>query len=365
MIRVITGPPCAGKTTYMHEHATAGDVLVDFDAIAAALGGPAHQATGAIKSAALTARAAVIAELLAAPDAEAWIIHTRPSESDHARYAAAGAQVIHLNPGLDECLARAQAAGRPATTVAAIRTYYEKATPMKLKHALAVEIKSIEDGPKPELKVFTGYASTWTRTPDSYGEVVAKGAFADSLAEWAAKATPIPVLWNHDYWQAESFVGYVLEAIEDDHGLLVKGAIDTSNPRGAHTYRLLKTGVITKMSFGYDVLDSATIDLDGERVRELRKIALHEVSLVPYPANPDTSIEDVKTGPAAHAAFTPAEIAALKKLAAKASQSAPVEGEAGDNAPASAEAAVSGKAARAAEAVARATQTLTALTTEG
>ena len=26
-----------------------------------------------------------------------------------------------------------------------------------------------------------GYASTWDREPDSYGDVVAKGAFADTL----------------------------------------------------------------------------------------------------------------------------------------------------------------------------------------
>ena len=27
----------------------------------------------------------------------------------------------------------------------------------------------------------TGYASTWTREPDSYGDIVAKGAFLESI----------------------------------------------------------------------------------------------------------------------------------------------------------------------------------------
>ena len=32
------------------------------------------------------------------------------------------------------------------------------------------------------LGAIVGYASTWTREPDSYGDVVAKGAFAECIA---------------------------------------------------------------------------------------------------------------------------------------------------------------------------------------
>ena len=37
------------------------------------------------------------------------------------------------------------------------------------------ELKEGENG------VVEGYASTWTKTPDSYGDIVIKGAFADTL----------------------------------------------------------------------------------------------------------------------------------------------------------------------------------------
>ena len=44
----------------------------------------------------------------------------------------------------------------------------------KIKRKI-VEVKAAENGS------ITGYASTWTREPDSYGDVVAKGAFEECI----------------------------------------------------------------------------------------------------------------------------------------------------------------------------------------
>ena len=52
------------------------------------------------------------------------------------------------------------------------------------------EIKAVSDDGK-----FNGYGSVWD-VVDSYQEVVAKGAFTESLAELAAKGRPVPVLWQ-------------------------------------------------------------------------------------------------------------------------------------------------------------------------
>lgn len=42
------------------------------------------------------------------------------------------------------------------------------------------------------------YASIFDREPDSYGDVVARGAFADTLEVWWESGRPIPLLFGHN-----------------------------------------------------------------------------------------------------------------------------------------------------------------------
>lgn len=156
----------------------------------------------------------------------------------------------------------------------------------------SVQVKAGEDGQEGQ---FTAYASTFTREPDSYGEVVAKGAFADTLKEWEASGNVLPVLFGHNMTDPDFNIGAVVEAKEDDHGLLVTGQLDLDNPKAAQVHRLIKGKRINQMSFAFDVLDSGQVELeDGSKVTELRKIKLYEVSIVPIGANQDTEIVAVK-----------------------------------------------------------------------
>ena len=55
-------------------------------------------------------------------------------------------------------------------------------------------------------------------------------------------------------------------------------------------------GRLCKFSFAYDVLEAGDVTLeDGVKAYELRKLNIHEVSLVMYPANPDTGVIEVKS----------------------------------------------------------------------
>ena len=74
MIHVVTGPPCAGKSTYVRTNAKAGDLRIDYDQLAQALGAEkSHAAEGLIKQAAFDAREGAIAAALKQSDAESWI----------------------------------------------------------------------------------------------------------------------------------------------------------------------------------------------------------------------------------------------------------------------------------------------------
>lgn len=126
MITVVAGPPCGGKTTYVNTHHAPGAVIVDFDALAVALGSETfHDHTPEHVPATRAARAAAIETVLAdQPARGAWIVDTAPTRSMLARYRRAGAHLVVVDPGLDECLRRAELDGRPDWTIREIHRWY-------------------------------------------------------------------------------------------------------------------------------------------------------------------------------------------------------------------------------------------------
>ena len=124
-IHVVIGAPCSGKTTFARANAGA-DIVIDLDAIAKALGYEGeHGATGAVFKVALAARKAAIDEAMH-HGYGCWIIHTSPSAEQLESYRMRGAIMHVLDPGIDECLRRAKADGRPLGTESAIREWYAK-----------------------------------------------------------------------------------------------------------------------------------------------------------------------------------------------------------------------------------------------
>ena len=147
--------------------------------------------------------------------------------------------------------------------------------------------------------VVEGYAATFDREPDSYGDVIAKGAFARTLDEWRAKegdGLSIPLLYGHNTDDPMHNIGKVTEAYEDEKGLHVRAEFDADNPKAQYVRKLAKEGRLYQFSFAYSVRDAADVDVDGFKAYELRDLDLYEVSLVQIPANQHAVITEIKSG---------------------------------------------------------------------
>lgn len=146
--------------------------------------------------------------------------------------------------------------------------------------------------------IVEGYASTFDREPDSYGDVIAPGAFADTLARWRETGKPIPLLYGHSTEDPEYNIGKVVEAYEDERGLFVRCEFDADNPKAQYVRKLVQQGRLYQFSFAYQVLDAGTVELEsGIEAYELRKLDLFEVSLVQIPANQHAEVTEVKSDP--------------------------------------------------------------------
>ncbi len=136
---------------------------------------------------------------------------------------------------------------------------------------------------------FSGYGSVFG-VEDSYGEIVAPGAFAESLAEIKAKGRPVPVLWQHRSGQP---IGVWDELVEDDRGLRGEGRLLVDKiTLASEAHALLTAGAVTGLSIGYWVRQS-TYD-EVTRIRTLTKLDLVEISLVTFPANDEARVDAIK-----------------------------------------------------------------------
>lgn len=162
---------------------------------------------------------------------------------------------------------------------------------MNRKHATLkirdfdLSVKAVSDD-----GLFSGYGSVFG-TVDSYREVVAPGAFSESLAEIKSKGRPVPVLWQH---RSGEPIGVYTSLVEDAHGLKVEGQLIIDGvARAKEAHALMKAGAVSGLSIGYYVREDSWDE--KERVRTLKKVELVEISLVTFPANDDARIDAIKS----------------------------------------------------------------------
>ena len=139
-------------------------------------------------------------------------------------------------------------------------------------------VKTID--PAPSGWEIEGLASTFWGSPDAYGDVVAPGAFSESIATRATK-------FLYEHYEP---IGKQLEIRETEAGLYGRWSI-VNTRAGEDAHKLAVAGVLDSLSIGYIPLEWET-RADGVRV--LQKVDLLEVSAVALPANSNAVITGVK-----------------------------------------------------------------------
>jgi uncharacterized protein len=149
----------------------------------------------------------------------------------------------------------------------------------------AFELKSISaDG------TFEGYGSVFN-VRDSYDEIVAPGAFADTLNTHRSNGTMPALLWQH---RSGEPIGVYTSMSEDQIGLKLQGRLALKTQRGAEAYELLKMKAISGLSIGFQTREDSFDRLTG--IRTLKRVDLWETSLVTFPANDSARVQGVKSG---------------------------------------------------------------------
>jgi len=136
--------------------------------------------------------------------------------------------------------------------------------------------------------VFSGYASTFYSSPDAYGDVVAQGAFKNSIHQHTDRKTMPAMLWAHEQ---SDVIGKWTHIEEDEHGLAVEGKLTLGTKQGSEAHALMKDGALS-LSIGFLVSENGS-EIEGN-TRVLTDLQLHEISIVGMPANYHAVINEVK-----------------------------------------------------------------------
>lgn len=165
---------------------------------------------------------------------------------------------------------------------------------MDRRECSLIELK-FDAGTDPEQMTFKGYGAVFGNV-DSYGDVIAKGAFRNTIREAKASGHWPAMLLQHGGWQMSADdmmpAGVWTEMGEDDVGLLLEGTLAPTT-RGKDAYMLLKMKprpAITGLSIGYRPVKWKMSDKPDEPRRTLTEVKLIEISLVTFPANPKARV---------------------------------------------------------------------------
>jgi HK97 family phage prohead protease len=145
---------------------------------------------------------------------------------------------------------------------------------------------------------FAGYGAVFGNI-DTHGDLIEPGAFAQTIAEWKARASfPTMKLMHgtgvNPFSGSDLPIGKWLDMREDTRGLFMEGKISGLNTEtGKYHYALMEDGALNGLSIGYKTRKSQPGN-GVEVKRRLLDVNLREVSLVPEGSNDQALVTELK-----------------------------------------------------------------------
>ena len=146
-----------------------------------------------------------------------------------------------------------------------------------------------------EVGGISGFFSTYDKEPDSYGDIIEKGAFTETIAKRAESGHPFPLCFNHDF---SAVIGAVDKIEDTEKGPYIEAHfLDTTLAQDVR--KMLQSGAIYQFSFAYDVLEARQPDEEEKSKgieNVLTKVEVFEISVVTVPANQNAVATEIKAG---------------------------------------------------------------------
>lgn len=136
-------------------------------------------------------------------------------------------------------------------------------------------------------RLIAGYASVFNQLSENLGgfrEKVQPGAFSRTI-----KSGDIRLLLNHEGLPLARTTARNLRLSEDNHGLRFEVDINEDDPDFARIIPKIRSGTLSQMSIGFITI-SDSWDHSRPSIRTLTEAELFEISVVTFPAYPQTSI---------------------------------------------------------------------------
>jgi len=138
------------------------------------------------------------------------------------------------------------------------------------------------------LQKVRGYAAVFNRLAEGmpFLEEIAPGAFAKTLADGA----DVRLLVNHDGLPLARTRSGTLTLAEDAKGLFFEAELDVSDPDTQRVLPKLRRRDLDQMSIGFITISDRWERQESGNKRTLLEVALYDISLVTFPAYPQTSV---------------------------------------------------------------------------